>query len=87
MLTYLPFIPLVLTLCLDPVNAHEARADKPLLDTHLNGVIEKALKASNVKASALHILHPDGSSEFGSWGSSTEDGANVTSKVGSLHNL
>jgi hypothetical protein len=79
---------LALVFSLQVTRAHEIRVEKPLLDTHLNDVIEKALKAMDIKGSALSILRPDGSSEFGSWGSSTEDGANVTSKVNFFyHNI
>jgi hypothetical protein len=67
--------------------AQEIRVEKPLLDAHLNDVIEKELKALNIKGSALSILRPDGSSEFRSWGSGTEDGANVTTKVSFFHNI
>ena len=55
------------------------------LDSQFSKYVEDVMHEWNVTGLALVVLKPDGSTEFGNWGKSTEDGDPVTPDVRSAN--
>lgn len=61
--------------------SHADASFKEALTPEVQQLVEKLMNASGIPGMSLGIVHPDGHTEFGTWGIKSEVGDKVTKEV------